>query len=298
MANNWAGSDFINVWNFDTSPGLLIPSVGTGTLTNINTVSQSATAKQGDRSASIVALTNKKLYIPDASLMSTFPGQSSGSNYDFTITGWFNFSLFHASAAEYLYGKWLGAYVLRITTGLISLHINDGSTTYSSSDLYQLVINRWYHIAWTFNNTTKGWVLRIWDDTAGSIVLNTSGNSTVNINTNSTGLFGVGYYSSWVITGLIDELAVAPSVHDSTDIDAIRSGTFEYMPNYKISGYLQDPSAKLIVLSESDWEVEKTQDVTLGNYEIVDLVSGTKTIAAVSPDGEVVGFGGVDPIEV
>jgi len=66
---------------------------------------------------------------------------------------------------------------------------------------------------------------------------------------------------------------------------------------YKISGYLQDPSAKILILKESDWEVETTQDVTLGNYEIVDLVSGTKSVVAASSEGEIVAFGAVVSIE-
>lgn len=64
----------------------------------------------------------------------------------------------------------------------------------------------------------------------------------------------------------------------------------------KISGYLQDASAKILVIREDTWAVEATQDVTIGHYEITGLVSGKKSIVAVSPDGEVTGFGNVDAV--
>ena len=66
---------------------------------------------------------------------------------------------------------------------------------------------------------------------------------------------------------------------------------------YKISGYMQDPTGKIIVIKESDWSVETTQDVTIGDYEILGLVAGKKLITAISDEGEVIGFGDVDSIE-
>lgn len=64
----------------------------------------------------------------------------------------------------------------------------------------------------------------------------------------------------------------------------------------KISGYLQDASAKVLVIREDTWAVEATQDVTLGSYEFTGLASGKKSIVAVSSEGEVTGFGNVDAV--
>ena len=48
--------------------------------------------------------------------------------------------------------------------------------------LYEVItVGVWYHIGATFNNTTKAWKLRVWDDTAGSVVHNASGTATNNI---------------------------------------------------------------------------------------------------------------------
>lgn len=65
---------------------------------------------------------------------------------------------------------------------------------------------------------------------------------------------------------------------------------------YKISGTLDD-SAKVIVVREDTWAIESNTDKTMGAYEIDSLVSGTKTIIAITSEGEVVGYGEVTPIE-
>ena len=64
----------------------------------------------------------------------------------------------------------------------------------------------------------------------------------------------------------------------------------------QISGYLQEASAKVLVIREDTWAVETSQDVTLGSYEITGLVAGKKAIVAVSAEGEVSGFGNVDTV--
>jgi len=191
---------------------------------------------------------------------------------------------------------------IRGSNDALTLMIGDGGANWDrlATTMVLPFINRWYHLSFIWNNSTKLALIRAWDDTAGSLIGTESvtltyamGSSTSPIN------FGRSNLASEAFDGNTDEDVFFNSVRSTDDVDAIRAGTFgEQPPTYKISGYLQDPSAKIIVLGESDWEVETTQDVTLGNYEIVDLVSGTKTVAAVSPEGEVVGFGGVDPVEV
>jgi len=63
---------------------------------------------------------------------------------------------------------------------------------------------------------------------------------------------------------------------------------------YKISGTLNE-SARILVLKESDWSIESNVERSAGDYEIENLVSGTKTIVAIDGNGEVVGYGMVSP---
>jgi len=63
---------------------------------------------------------------------------------------------------------------------------------------------------------------------------------------------------------------------------------------YKISGTLNE-SARILVLKESDWSIESNVEKSAGDYEIENLVSGTKTVVAIDGNGEVVGYGMVSP---
>jgi len=66
--------------------------------------------------------------------------------------------------------------------------------------------------------------------------------------------------------------------------------------SYKISGTLNE-SARILVLKESDWSIESNIERSAGDYEIENLVSGTKTVVAIDNSGEIVGYGGVSPKE-
>jgi len=65
---------------------------------------------------------------------------------------------------------------------------------------------------------------------------------------------------------------------------------------YKISGS-KSHAARVIVLKESDWSIESNTVVSgSGDYEIENLVSGTKTVIARNSDGWVKGYGNVEAI--
>lgn len=66
---------------------------------------------------------------------------------------------------------------------------------------------------------------------------------------------------------------------------------------YKISGYLQNSDVRIVVIKESDWSVEKTEVVSIGDYEVRGLTYGKKIILAVKSDGETEGFGNVDSLD-
>lgn len=59
---------------------------------------------------------------------------------------------------------------------------------------------------------------------------------------------------------------------------------------YKISGTLND-SARLLVVDENTWSVEFNESVSLGDYVIDPLVSGTKWVTARNVDGFSISYG-------
>ena len=73
-------------------------------------------------------------------------------------------------------------------------------------------ISKWYHFGVTFNNTTKDWQVRVWDDDASTNLVNDSGTASNNMYL-GTAPFAIGaqYNSGAMIRpfdGLIDEVVI------------------------------------------------------------------------------------------
>lgn len=64
---------------------------------------------------------------------------------------------------------------------------------------------------------------------------------------------------------------------------------------YKISGTTTE-DCKILVIKESDWTVEATEEVTTGDYVIDSLTAGEKTVIATKTDGNTVGYGLVNSV--
>lgn len=63
---------------------------------------------------------------------------------------------------------------------------------------------------------------------------------------------------------------------------------------YKISGMTTE-NARIIIVKESDWSIEKNQEVSNGGYDITGLTNDSKTIIARAANGHSIGYGNVTP---
>ena len=181
-----AGNDFSvdgnakALWSVDNG-ALTTDSKGTNTLTDNNTVGTSTGDYQvGNASADFEYNNSQSLTITDANLDSGFPLKSGESNDDISVTFWFKKESNNSYAA--LFSKWdtgtsARSLLLRDNNGTLEFFIGtSGGTGFELLDnSLSTIAGRWYHLGATFNNTTKAWKLRVWDDTAGSGVLDASG---------------------------------------------------------------------------------------------------------------------------
>ena len=114
-----------------------------------------------------------------------------------------------------LVGKWdtgnnERSFLIRDHNGTLQFFIgtNSGASFELLSGTLSTSTGRWYHVGATFNNTTKAWELRVWDDTAGSEVLNASGTASNNISITSAAVaIGASYKNGTperYFDGLID----------------------------------------------------------------------------------------------
>ena len=236
-----AGNDFSvdgnakALWSVDNG-ALTTDSKGTNTLTDNNTVGTSTGDYQvGNASADFEYNNSESLTITDANLASGFPLKSGESNDDISVTFWFKKESNNSYAA--LFSKWdtgtsARSLLLRDNNGTLEFFIGtSGGAGFELLDnSLSTIAGRWYHLGATFNNTTKAWQLRVWDDTAGSGVLDASGTAPNNIAITSAGVaIGASLKNGTperYFDGLIDEVVVFSDILTTGEIDQIRQGTY------------------------------------------------------------------------
>lgn len=251
MANDFSGSDAVAWWLLNETSSNRADSSGNGnTLEDNNTVSYgtgdyyyNTTEQQSSNCADFESTSQEYLDIANSSLDSSFPIKSGGSG-TFSLCFWMKVE--SAPAASTIISKYdynvtsNRTFLMRFNngaTGIIETYIGiSGSPYYETLDAaYQMSANRWYHIGFTFNNTTKDWKLRIWDDTTQTVVRNVSSTASNNIQLGSASFaVGAAYATGSpqnYLDAMIDEVVVFDTEISTTDIDDIRNGDFGAVAN-------------------------------------------------------------------
>lgn len=224
-------------WKLDNGALTTDSSANGMTLTDRNTVGTSTgDYKQGDASADFEKDNSENLNIADASLSADFPLKSGSTNNLITICVWFKMESITTNGG--ILAKWdstgnkrsiVLSTVSSSSTLFYAIGYNSGSSTEYLSNTYVLSTGIWYNIGLTYNQNTKAWTLRVWDDTAGEVVLNTSGTSTNFINVEDSA-FTIGSLTASTnfdtyFDGLIDNVIVFKEILSPSQIDEIRAGT-------------------------------------------------------------------------
>ena len=237
MANDFSSDEHcMALWRFENG-ALTADSKGTNTLTNnAAVVANLADFKEGAASADFEESSSQYFSITDANLDANFPLKNGDTNKKISVCCWFQ--LESLSAARGLFGKYNHpnerCLTIRIESNgnvdIVLGHTGGGSSegVYAAGTL---VINRWYHLGFTFQDSDKSWQLVVWDDTGSTKVINTSGNTTNNISVeNATVTVGASYLSGaspvQPMDGEIDEVVVFKDILTTAEIDAIRGGTY------------------------------------------------------------------------
>ncbi|KKN36231.1 hypothetical protein LCGC14_0775610 [marine sediment metagenome] len=249
MPNDFSeDADCMALWRFEPS-ALTVDSKGANTLTNINAVAENAVdVWEGAGSADFEQTSTQYFSIPDADLDADFPLKSGDVNKKISVCGAFQLESFNTA--------WRGLFSKLDTNGLRSLSIgiqqtsgqfvvvlgynngNSGETLYQAGSL---VTGRFYHFGFTFQDSDKSWKLVVWDDTAGSKVINTSGTATNNISVGTAAVgIGVRYFATGTpvetFDGEIDEIVVFKDILTTGEIDLIRQGGFGPVDRTVVAG--------------------------------------------------------------
>lgn len=64
---------------------------------------------------------------------------------------------------------------------------------------------------------------------------------------------------------------------------------------YKISGNINS-TARILIIEDSNYSISHNSIKTVGNYEVLNLASGTKYVLAIKDDGAFLGYSRINPI--
>lgn len=205
-------------------------SKGTNDLSDVNTVTVETTLyKEDAQAAKHVRSATEYFYLSDSALSADFPGKSGTSNGSLSFCAWVRFTSlasargfankFSGSSGNRGWSLSIGASLnLNLTKGLAS----DASATETLSHGSGFVTGRWYHVGVTYNNTDKTARIRIWDDTAGTI-LGTDATTTFS---DYIYIGGAGFTLGSNHDGIFDEVVVFNRALTADEIDSIRRGQF------------------------------------------------------------------------
>jgi len=106
---------------------------------------------------------------------------------------------------------------------------NNGTSRETSSASSYILAGRWYHLGCTYDDGTKAVRMRLWDDTAQTVV-ETTGTQAQAIYLSTEPLYVGALQSSSVqyheFDGLLDEMVLFNDILTADEIDAIRAGTY------------------------------------------------------------------------
>lgn len=230
MPNDFSGdSNCKAVWNME-SGALTTDSKGTNTLTNSGFSEDTVNYKQGACSGKSVRSESDMMYRSNANLNSGFPLKSGETNYTFSFTFWFKCTVGVINYQNILSLSNANQFSVRVfvCANVVAFYISSNGTVWTHSFWHDsvIVINRWYHVGITYNNSDAGGRIRIWDDTAQAI-LGVDKTGTLFQPNIGTSDFEIGMNSTdQALDGNLDEVVAFNDVLSVAEIDAIRAGTY------------------------------------------------------------------------
>jgi RHS repeat-associated protein len=235
----------VAVWRLEEG-ALTADSRSSNTLTNHGAAAQTSSYREGAGCADFERSESDYMSISDASLCSDFPLKSGDTNKKISLCAWIKIESSPAGATQYVAGKYdytnnkrsLAVYLDDSRHIALTIGYNGGSSYDSHPSTATLALGSWYHVAATFDDSTRAWRLNVWSETSSSVVVDMSGTNAHNINlSDAAWVVGNAHNSASYFDGLIDEVVVFNDVLTPEEIAQIRQGTFGRSP-----GPLPDPN--------------------------------------------------------
>jgi hypothetical protein len=230
-----ADPNCVALWQFE-EPNLAKDSIGTNILTNHGVDANTVDFQEGAAGANFNGKDLDYFKITDVNLAANFPLKSTGNKRDISVSFWFRPETLPGLA--FLWAKYDDAnskisFAVNISNdnGIRRFAIRKGASNgagYEQGTLYslELVLGRWYHVAATYDDTTRAYRLRVYDPVADAVHEATGIFTKYITLTDAPVMLGNRSELDWPATGVMDECVVFNDVLTAAEIDKIRQGIY------------------------------------------------------------------------
>jgi len=228
----------VALWRFEDGE-FRIDSVGTNDLENNGAQVDLAEAQEGDASAHFKSSEMDWMSIDNQDLSADFPTKSGDSDVEMSICFWMKADTF--AWESNIIGKYLIATDDRswrifasggFTSGILTVTLGTGSGgTFDNYVFNQpgqfLQTGHWYHVAFAYTDTTKGFHVRVWDGTDNVLLFDATGTAVWPIAvTDAPVVLGQLPLEGRYYDGRLDEVVVFNDVLTTDEIDLIRQQSY------------------------------------------------------------------------
>jgi len=225
------------LWRFENG-ALGTDSKGANNLVVAGPTSDIATYKEGAAAAYLNALEKDIFFTCDDDLDEGFPLRSSDTNKDISVVFWFKLdslpelyrTIFHKGRFAGPLGTNRSMSIAVSDSDQMRIRISSDGKAWNNYDHASVLdINKWYHVAVTYQGSSGAYRIRIWDDAAGAILgldkVGIAGNVSLSSSPLSIGS-GTFNNSGYNMDGNLDEMVVFDRVITTDEIDQIRKGNY------------------------------------------------------------------------
>jgi hypothetical protein len=235
----WAANDFsgdpncVALWRLE-SGALTTDTIGSHTLTSNNSpVADTSNYKEGAGSVDLERDDTDYYSLAYADMDSDWPLKDGSAPTQLSVCAWVRTEDPDQYCA--IAGRWgyAGSRVWMVST--YPTGANDYIYTYVSSNgaAYEfdgftsvaLVPGQWYHVTWTWDNSTKAWNTYVYDADADT-KYSENGTFTNAMTTSETMQFQIGLAAGDPYDGLIDEVVLFNDILTTSEDDEIIAGTY------------------------------------------------------------------------
>ena len=163
---------------------------GTNVLTNHGVTAKTTDQKEGGSSADIEKAEKDYLWIADANLSADFPLSSATASKSISVAFWMKLESLPANDNTYnAFSKYNATTNQRTFSTVVDyqgfvgflIGTTDGKAYEETWTKEKVVVGKWYHVVYTFQNSDKSYRINVWDGETSTLLVDTAGKTKTNI---------------------------------------------------------------------------------------------------------------------